>query len=520
MAATIVGYVIDGLASAPAGVHETHVGVVFLVGDRAYKLKKPVRTPFLDFSTPDLRWAACRREVELNRRLTPDVYLGVARLTSPDGIDEADEPLIVMRRMPAERCLSTLVVEGHDVDEALREIARAVAAFHARAERSPAVREDGTADALRRRWVANIDELRPSVGTVLDADVFTDVAALALEFVDGRATLLDERADRVVDGHGDLLADDVFCLDDGPRILDCLDFDEHLRHVDGLDDAAFLAMDIERLGRPDLARRFLDRYAEFAADPAPVALRHHYVAYRAVVRAKVACLRHAQGDPRAAADADAFARLALRHLRDGAVRLAVVGGLPGTGKTTLGGALADRFGAVLLSSDRLRKELAGLDPETHVDAGFGEGLYDLGHTEATYAELLRRAEELLARGESVVLDASWTDARQRSAAEHLAHRAHACLVRLQCLATAETSGRRIATRTRTASDATASIAEAMAQAAHPWPEAVAVPTHGTVARSLELAGAVWMEAAHARRDVRPVDSGLPPLPTDLHRARG
>ena len=101
---------------------------------------------------------------------------------------------------------------------------------------------------------------------------------------------------RVVDGHGDLLADDIFCLDDGPRVLDCLEFDDRLRWLDGLDDAAFLAMDLERLGAPDLAARFLDWYAEFAGDPAPASLRHHYVAYRAFVRAKVACLRYDQGD--------------------------------------------------------------------------------------------------------------------------------------------------------------------------------------------------------------------------------
>ena len=180
------------------------------------------------------------------------------------------------------------------------------------------------------------------------------------------------------------------------------------------------------------------------------------------------------------------------------MRLALVGGLPGTGKTTLGGALADRFGAVLLSSDRLRKELAGIDPDTHVPTAFGQGLYDGPHTEATYAELLRRAEALLGRGESVVLDASWTDARHRSAAEHLAHHTHSKLVRLQCLATAETTGRRIATRTRTASDATAPIAEAMARTSHPWPEAVCVPTHGTVAESLQLASSVWLGTPPSR----------------------
>jgi uncharacterized protein len=506
--------VIDELRGAPVVAHETHTGVVFLFGDRAYKLKKPVRTDFLDFSTPALRLAACRREVALNRRLAPDVYLGVSMLLPPDGDDQAHdavEPIVVMRRMPETRRLSTLVAGGHDVEAAVRAIAHTLAAFHARATADPDVAADGSAEALRRRWVANIDELGPYAGRVVDAELVAAVEALALEFVDGRGALLRERRSRIVDGHGDLLADDIFCLDDGPRLLDCLDFDAHLRHVDGLDDAAFLAMDLERLGHPVLAGRFLDQYAEFAADPGPAGLRHHYVAYRAVVRAKVACLRHDQGERHAAADADAHLRLAVAHLRDGAVRLALVGGLPGTGKTTLGGALADRFGAVLLSSDRVRKELAGIDPQTQAPAGFGEGLYDGEHTEATYAEMLRRAEALLVRGESVVLDASFTDARHRAAAERLAERTACRLVRLRCVATAATTGRRIATRVGSASDATAAIAEAMERTAHAWPEAVGVPTRGTVAESTELATAAWHDAALSRPRARAggADAGPP-----------
>lgn len=487
---------IDQLANAPVVAHETHTGMVFLVGDRAYKLKKAVRTDFLDFSTPALRSAACEREIALNRRLAPDVYLGIRRLLPLDGTENAStdaEPVVVMRRMPATRRLSSLVANGGDVEAPLRAIARTLAAFHARAGRLPDVTIDGSGAALRRRWLANIAEIRPYTGAVVDPEMLATIEDLVLDFLDGRTALLRERAVRVVDGHGDLLADDVYCLDDGPRLLDCLDFDDHLRHVDGLDDAAFLAMDLERLGHPHLAESFLDRYAEFAADPAPSGLRHHYVAYRAVVRAKVALLRHGQGDPHAAADVRAHLDLALRHLRGGAVRLALVGGLPATGKTTLGGALADRFGAVLLSSDRLRKEIAGLDPHTPAPAGVGEGIYDGPHTEATYAELLHRAEALLGRGESVVLDASWSDARHRRAAEQLAGRTRSCLVQLVCQAAPATTGRRFTTRARTASDATASIAEAMARTADPWPEAVRVRTDRSLAESLDRAEAAWRD---------------------------
>ena len=171
------------------------------------------------------------------------------------------------------------------------------------------------------------------------------------------------QAGRIVDGHGDLLADDIFCLDDGPRILDCLDFDDRLRWVDGLDDAAFLAMDLERLGAPGLAEQFTGWYAEYSGDPAPTSLRHHYTAYRSLVRAKVDFLRAIQGDPEAAAVARQLLGMALKHLRAAVVTLVMVGGLPGTGKSALSAAIAGRFGFTALSSDQIRKELAGVSPD-------------------------------------------------------------------------------------------------------------------------------------------------------------
>jgi hypothetical protein len=315
-------------------VRETHSAVVLLVGDRAYKLKKPVDLGFLDFGTRAKREAACRDEVALNRRLSPDVYLGVADIRGPDGAP--CDHLVVMRRMPSERRLTTLVRAGAPVHDQVRAVARLVAAFHATARRGPEIAAEGGRDAILGRWTESFHQVRPFRGGAIEADLLDEIERRTVDFLAGREPLFADRiADgRVVDGHGDLLADDIFCLDDGPRVLDCIEFAERLRWLDGLDDAAFLAMDLERLGAPELAGRFLDWYAEFSADPAPPSLRHHYVAYRAFVRAKVACLRSAQGDEEAAADAAAHAALTVEHLRAGAVRLILVGGLPGTGKST------------------------------------------------------------------------------------------------------------------------------------------------------------------------------------------
>lgn len=488
-------------APLPAEVCETHVGVVVLVGDRAYKVKKPVRTAFCDFSTPARRREALERELLLNRRLAPDVYVGLAELRG----DECTEPVLVMRRMPSDCRLSTLVAAGADVDAGLRRVARDLAAFHARAVRSARITADGAMQAVRGRWDSDLSEIEPFRGSLLDGASLDEAAHLALRFLTGRDAMFARRATagRVVDGHGDLTAADVFLLDDGPRMLDCLDFDAGMRHVDGLDDAAFLAMDVERLGQPRTAARFLADYAEFAGDPAPPALAHHFIAYRALVRTKVTCLRHQQ-DPAAGAGADAgrLLRLTVAHLRRAAPRLALVGGMPGTGKSTVAGALADRTGAVLLSSDRVRKELAGLDPLSPAGSGFGDGLYTAAGRAAVYAELLRRAAALLAEGESVVLDATWSSAAVRRDAAATASAAAADLVELSCEVHPEIAADRIRRRRSSASDATPGIAAALRATADPWPAAVAVPTAGPPGTCAGLAVAAWEAAT----------TGTPPPP--------
>ena len=490
-----------------ADVRETHIGAVFLVGDLAYKLKKPVDLGFLDFSTREARERACHREVELNRRLAPDVYLGVADVTGPGG--EVRDHLVVMRRMPEARRLSTLVRRGAPLPATIRALGRQLAAFHSRATRGPEIDADETRDAVRNRWRDSFAQLRPFHGEVLDPATAGEIEALAEEFLAGREPLFDRRiaGGHVVDGHGDLLADDIFCLDDGPRVLDCLEFDDQLRHVDVLDDVAFLAMDLERLGAPASGEQLLRDYREFTGDPAPPALVHHYLAYRAFVRAKVACLRHAQGDPQAAELAREYADLTLEHLRSGRVRLILVGGEPGTGKSTVAGGLADRLGATLLQSDRLRKELAGLTPVRRPAEGYREGLYDAGHTDATYAELVRRAGELLALGETVVLDASWNAAPHRLLAAAAAERASSPLAALRCLAPETTAARRITARTGALSDATPEIAHRMAEDADPWPEAHPLPTTGTPAES--LARAVARLAPGHRKSPQRRHSGPP-----------
>jgi predicted kinase len=335
-------------------------------------------------------------------------------------------------------------------------------------------------------------QVMPFRGGVLDDDLAGQIEGETLRFLAGRGPLFDRRLaeGRIVDGHGDLLAEDIFLLPDGPQLLDCIEFDDRLRAVDGLDDIAFLAMDLERLGQAGSGARLLDWYAEFAADPAPASLRHHFVAYRAFVRAKVACLRHAQGGDAADDAADDVARhaeLTAAHLRRGRVSLVLVGGAPATGKSTLAGALADQLGAVVISSDHVRKELAGLDPLTSAAAAYGEGIYTPQWTERTYAELLKRAEALLGLGESVVLDASWTRSAARRRAAAVAERTSSVLVGLECVADRQVVADRLRSRTGDASDADERVAERLRASADPWPAATTIDTNGAPDDSISAA---------------------------------
>ncbi|GGN51836.1 hypothetical protein FHR83_008827 [Actinoplanes campanulatus] len=449
---------------------QTHAAVLVFLGEHAHKIKKPVDLGFLDYRRRADRFRACHREVRLNRRLAPDVYLGVADILGPDGLP--CDHMVVMRRMPAARRLSTLVRQGAPIDGELRRLARVMAVFHGAARRGPAIDAEGTQAALRGRWDATFDQLRRFHGGVLDADAAAEVEWRVHEFLDGRDRLFTDRIvrGRIVDGHGDLLADDIFLLDDGPRILDCLEFDDRLRYLDGLDDAAFLAMDLEHLGAPALAGRFLDWYAQFSGDPAPEPLRRHYLAYRAFVRAKVACLRHEQGNPDAAADVVAYTHITLRHLRAGTTRLILIGGPPAAGRTALAGRLADHLGATVLSGDRIRRELAGLDPATSAATGFGQGVYTREWTDRTYAELSWRARRLLQYGQSVILDASWARDRHREAARALAACTRSALTELRCAAPAQEMHR------EPLSPADDLVTALLAAEAAPWPEAREIAT--------------------------------------------
>lgn len=465
----------------PAAVAETHSGVVFFLGDRAYKAKKAVDLGFLDFRAVEDRRIACQREVALNRRLAPDVYLGVADVVGPAG--DVCEHLVVMRRLPDERRLSTLAGAGAGLDDEVRQLARTMASFHRQMTPTALAARVASRDAVTARWDRLIEATRRHAPASWDETVDA-IEKAAHGYLQGRAALFDGRieAGKARDGHGDLLADDIFLLDDGARILDCLDFDEELRSGDVLADIAFLAMDLERLGRPALAALLLDTYRHATDDDGPASLADHYVAQRALVRASVGLLRAEQGDERAEPIARRHLDLARRHLWAGTVRLVVVSGLPGTGKSTIAAAVAEHLGAVHLRSDALRDEV-DVPPA-------GDDRYAPAAVDRVYGEVLARAAGLLARGRSVVADATWRRPDHRLAVEGLARTSFADGVVLECRAPAAVAEARVERRQMQGADpseATRAVARTHRAAWTPWPGATVIDTTTTVDRAVAVA---------------------------------
>ncbi|OZF06437.1 AAA family ATPase [Rhodococcus sp. 15-1154-1] len=437
-------------------VRETHTSYVLLFGDVAYKMKKSIRTDFLDFSTADQRRTACTREFTLNSRFAPDVYIGIADLSDPAG--GPAEALLKMQRLPDSTKLSTMALDGRDLTAELQVISRIVASVHADSPNRPSIQKQGTSGSLKRRWHNNFVELRELNTNIVPKVTIDALERSSFRFIIGRDPLFANRISRgrIVDGHGDLLADDIFCLTDGPRILDCLDFDYRLCYIDGIDYAA---------------EQFLTDYTEAAHDDPPRSLIDHYIAYRAVVRAKVACIRFRQGDNESRDDACRHIDMALSHSRQSTVTMTLVGGLPGTGKSTLSLAVGEETGAVVLSSDVVRKHLAGIHSLDARPADVDQGLYTPVSTRCTYTEMLRRAAEHLGMGRSVVLDASWNDVEKREEARAVAAAAHAQLVEIECTVTRRVALDRIGRRVHGASDATSKIYHVMSQRRAPWPQA-------------------------------------------------
>jgi uncharacterized protein len=473
-------------------VRQTHISVVFLAGPYAYKLKKPVQLDFLDFSTLEKRLHFCRQEVQLNRRLAPEVYLGVvpvvqtAQGVQVEGEGEALEWAVKMQRLPDEATLHDRLGCGK-VGIALAEaLGRKIASFHRTAESNERIASFGCFEAVARSVLDVFGLAVPRVGSTVIEAVFGRVKGLTEQALARLRPLIERRAARGMprDCHGDLHLDHVYYFPDRQPpddlvIIDCIEFNERFRYIDPVADMAFAVMDFAFRGRRDLAGAFGDAYFRASGDEEGRALLPLYAAYRAAVRGAVEGIllgeREVSEEERAAALGRARAHwlLALAELEEPGRKpcLLLVTGLPGTGKSVLARGLVESAGFCVFRSDLVRKELAGLSSRQQAPAQLRAALYTPEWNERTYAECLRKAEGLLFKGKRVLVDATFREEKNRRGFLEAAARWGVPAGVLLCKAEPQTVRRRLEQRHGDASDADWS---SYLQAAERWEEAGAL----------------------------------------------
>ncbi|MCO5165432.1 MAG: AAA family ATPase [Planctomycetes bacterium] len=492
-------------------VVQTHISVVFLAGERVYKLKKPVDLGFVDYSTLDRRRACCEAEVALNRRLAPDVYLGVLPITARRGRlrlggspRAALEWAVVMRRLPDDRTLAALVEADRADADLLARLGARLAAFHLGARGGPEVARWARFDAVAGNCRDNVRDVRPLVGAAVSAAALDRVARLTELRLSELRPVIEARAGRARDGHGDLRLEHVHVPEDPaapPLVIDCVEFNDALRAGDPASDVAFLAMELERAARPDLAHALTRAWQAAADDPGAAAVLPFYVAYRAMVRAKVdgftaraAEVPDAQR-ARAVARARAHVLLALGALSPPAHRpaLVLVTGLPGTGKSVLAGALARAADLVWVRADEVRKALGREAGVTSSRGGaWGEGLYAPGWSDRTYARCLHLAEWATFEGRRVVVDACFASEARRRAFLDAARAWGVPALVLHLEAPGEVARARLDARGPDPSDADRDTHDRMAATWEPFGAATA-----RVVRRIAAGGAPPVEAALA-----------------------
>lgn len=446
----------------------THASIIFLAGERAYKLKRAVKYSYLDYSTVALRRRACEAELSLNRRTAPELYLSVAPiLRATDGrlsFDGPGEPVdwaVVMRRFPQEALLSRVAERGALTTALAVELADRIAAFHAIAELEPGY---GGVEGARAVIQINDENLRrspPRGVSVSDIDSLRD-ASLAM--LGRHSALLGERRanGRVRRCHGDLHLGNICLIDGQPTLFDCIEFSDLISCIDVLYDLAFLLMDLRHRGLTRECGLVFNRYLDLTGDDDGLPVIPFFMSLRAAVRAHVTAAAAAKLEPREARqqrleEARTYFELAVDLLRPRAPRLVAIGGLSGTGKSSVAAALSGELGggpgARVLRSDVLRKQLFGRRPEDRLP---GEA-YSKVVSNRVYAALEKRARGILAEGNSVIIDAVAALPGERAAFAEMARSAGVAFTGLWLEAPAATLLARVAQRGKDASDATEAV---------------------------------------------------------------
>jgi aminoglycoside phosphotransferase family enzyme/predicted kinase len=407
---------------------QTHASFVFIAPPFVYKVKKPVNFGFLNFSTLEKRRHFCEREVALNRRLSPDMYLGVVPISAREGrftfgeADQVVEYAVQMRKLADGYFLDQLVERDEVVAGDLNRITIVLKQFYQAQQPTEEIEAWGRIDQLRISTDENFRQTREFIGRTLSRPTFEVIRFYTDRFYSRHARLFASRIQerRIRDCHGDLHLEHIHVTPRALHIYDCIEFNDRFRYVDVANDAAFLAMDLDYEGRPDLARYFATAMASALSDDGMPRLMDFYKCYRAYVRGKVESLHsvaHAAPDEERQSSVERarrYFRLALQYAVTGSqpMALAVMGRIA-SGKSTIAQALGAELGWEVYSSDYLRKKMAGFPLYERSSAAARQRLYSAPMTEKTYDRLLTTAETKLQRGHSIILDATFARSAHR-----------------------------------------------------------------------------------------------------------
>ncbi|MDP2785263.1 MAG: AAA family ATPase, partial [Sulfurimicrobium sp.] len=446
---------------------ETHISWVLLSGAYAYKIKKAVNLGFLDFSTLEKRRFFCAEELRLNRRLAPRLYLDVIPINGTfaeprlNGAGPAIEYAVKMQRFPQEALLDRMLADGKFTPAQADAVAREVARFHAAIAAAPTPQGLGTPETVHqpvRENFAQIAERSSGFPENLALDPLRQWSEE--EFTRRRADFAARREHGFVrECHGDLHLGNMAWIDDSPTLFDCIEFNPALRWIDVMSDAAFVVMDLHDRGHPDLAQRFLNTYLEHTGDFGGLRLLPYYQCYRAMVRAKVSCIRAGQSGlstqqlQAAWQQTAAYLHLAALFTRPARPWLLITHGYSGSGKTTATQLLLEQTGAIRLRSDVERKRLFGLAAEARSQSGVSQGLYTPDAHIRTYRHLEQLAREILQAGFPAIVDAAFLKRAERDAFRALALELGMPFVILEMLATEDELRQRIVQREHLGHDA-------------------------------------------------------------------
>ena len=410
-----------------AEILETHISVIFLAGNRAFKMKRAVRLPYADFSTAALRLAACEKELTLNARTAPSLYLDVRRITRSvngglalDGEGETVDALVEMVRFDQDRLFDRLAEQGRLTVANMTDVAHAIAAFHKEAP----VRHTGSGSENIRK-VMDINEAGFATSTVFPPGELETLFARFRTALGTHAAHLDRReaAGKIRRCHGDLHLRNICLLDDGPKLFDCIEFNEEIATIDILYDLAFLLMDLWHRGLFAFANLVMNRYLDEIDEEDGFVLLPFFMAIRAAVRAHVTATQAAESGETAGAlveTARAYKELARSLLDHASPRLIAIGGLSGSGKSTIAELLAPQIGdppgARFLETDRIRKAMFGVSAETRLPPD----AYTPEVSEHVYDALAKRSAAIVRDGETTVVAAVFDHPRDRWRIEELA----------------------------------------------------------------------------------------------------